>query len=399
MTTVEPSYPGRIVTVRLGVLAAALFVVGTNAFVIAGLLPRIAEGLGTTEPRVSYTITLYAIVVAVASPVLSIVLAQRNRGTLMASALGVIAVGTGITAVATNLGTFEVGRVLAALGGAALVPTATAAAPALLPPAQRGRALAVAGLGFTLAIALGSPVGTALAGSGGWRLPLAALAVVGALLAVVLLLVVRDVPLGSVAGVGARLRVLRSLATLLTLGSALLLTASFNVVYIFSAAVTVRATGGSSKLLATLLLAFGIGGVVGTYLAGRLTDRLGSRVMVAVALGGQVVVLALIPVLQTSYAVLAVDFFVWGAVAFAAVIPVQHRLVSIDPATAGIALSWYSTAMYIGIALAPVLGAAALGGVAALTGAVVVPLVGAVLGMLALALLLAGYAGQEAERP
>lgn len=399
MTSIGPSPAACGVTVRLGILAAALFVVGTNAFVVAGLLPRIAEGLGTTASRVSYTITLYAIVVAVASPVLSIVLAQRNRGRLMAFALGVIAAGTGITAVATSLGTFEVGRVIAALGGAALVPAATAAAPALLPPAQRGRALAIASLGFTLAIALGSPLGTALAGPGGWRLPLAALAAVGAVLAVVLLVVVRDVPLGAMAGMGARLRVLRSLAIVMTLGSALLLTASFNVVYIFSAAVTMRATGGSSRLLATLLLAFGVGGIVGTSLAGRLTDRLGSRVMVAVALGGQVVVLALIPTLQGSYPVLAVDFFLWGAVAFAAVIPVQHRLVGIDSATAGITLSWYSTATYIGIALAPVLGAAALRGMVALTGAVVVPLVGAGLGLLALTLFLAGYSRWFPPRP
>ncbi|MCU1529092.1 MAG: hypothetical protein JWP75_2855, partial [Frondihabitans sp.] len=61
MTTIKQSYADRIVSVRLGILAAGLFVVGTNAFVIAGLLPQIAHGLGTTESQVSYTITLYAI--------------------------------------------------------------------------------------------------------------------------------------------------------------------------------------------------------------------------------------------------------------------------------------------------------------------------------------------------
>ncbi|WP_344019163.1 MFS transporter [Microlunatus capsulatus] len=395
MTTVEPSYPGRLVGVRLGLLAAALFVVGTNAFVIAGVLPQIALGLGTTDARVGYTITLYAVVVAVGSPVLSILLAHRDRGRLMALALGVIAVGTATTAVASSLLVFELGRVLAAVGGAVLVPAATAPAPSLLPPEQRGRALAVAGLGFTLAIAVGSPAGTALAGSGSWRLPLGVLAGVGAALAVALLLVVRDVPRGPVAGVAARLRVLRSRAVVLTLGSALLLTASFNVVYIFSAAATAQATGGSSRLLAVLLLAFGAGGVLGTALAGRLTDRLGSRLMVAVALGAQVVALALVPLLQGSYPALALDFVVWGAVAFAAVIPVQHRLVSIDPATAGIALSWYSTAMYVGIALARLLGGAVLGGVGGLPGADLVPLVGAALGLATLALFLVGHTGRR----
>ena len=117
--------------------------------------------------------------------------------------------------------------------------------------------------------------------------------------------------------------------------------------------------------------------------------------MVAVALGAQVVALALVPLLQGSYPALALDFVVWGAVAFAAVIPVQHRLVSIDPATAGIALSWYSTAMYVGIALAPLLGGAALGGVGGLPGADLVPLVGAALGLATLALFLVGHTGRR----
>lgn len=391
MTVIEQSYGSRILTVRLGLLAAGLFVVGTNAFVIAGLLPQIARGLGATEARVSYTITLYAIIVAVASPALSILLARMDRSRLMAAGLGTIAVGTGVTVVAHSLGVFEVGRILAALGGAALVPAATAAAPALLPPAQRGRALAIAGLGFTLATALGSPVGTALAGSGGWRLPLALLAALGAVLSVAILVVVRDVPLGAVVGVRERLGVLRGGPMLVTLLAALGLTASFNVVYIFSSTVVARADHGSSTLLAALLLVFGVGGVVGTGLGGRLTDRLGSRAMVTAGLVGEAVVLAAVPLVGFSFVATAALFLIWGAAAFGAVIPVQHRPVGLDPASAGIALSWYSTAMYVGIAVAPVLGAAVLGGLGALSGAALVPLVGAALALVALALFVAGY--------
>ncbi len=64
----------------------------------------------------------------------------------------------------------------------------------------------------------------------------------------------------------------------------------------------------------------------------------------------------------------------------------QHRIVSIDPATAGIGLSWYSTAMYVGIALAPVVGAAAL-----LGGGVVIACAGAVAALLAAAAFQAAY--------
>jgi predicted MFS family arabinose efflux permease len=88
----------------------------------------------------------------------------------------------------------------------------------------------------------------------------------------------------------------------------------------------------------------------------------------------------------SSYAGSGLAFALWGVAAFGAVVPIQHRLVSIDPAKSGIALSWYSTAMYVGIALAPVLGSLALS-----DGAAMVPLAGAAASALALAAFQLGY--------
>ena len=104
MTTIEQSYaPWREIVLKLGILAFGLFVVGTNAFVIAGLLPKIADTLGVTPTDVSYSITFYALVVAVVAPVISISLARMSRTVLMASGLGLIAVGTVLAALSHNL--------------------------------------------------------------------------------------------------------------------------------------------------------------------------------------------------------------------------------------------------------------------------------------------------------
>jgi DHA1 family inner membrane transport protein len=387
MTTVERSYVARSVYVRLGLLAAGLFVVGTNAFVIAGVLPVIGATLGVTSSQVGYSITFYGLVVAVVAPAVSILLARLSRTSLMAGGLVLIALGTLLAALATSIEAFTAGRVVAALGGAGLVPAATAAAPALLPASQRGRALAIAALGFTLATAVGSPLGTALAAVGGWRLPLLILAGLALVLAAAVALGVRGIPLGAAASLRQRLAVLRDGRILLALLTTLLLTMSFNVVYFFSSEVTHHQTAGSGTLLAVLLLLYGVGGVVGTALTGPVTDRVGSRVTFAVAIAVEIVVFLALPLLQHSFVATAVAFGVWGVAGFGAVVPLQHRLVGIDPAVTGISLSWYSTAMYIGIALAPLLGAAALG-----AGPQVVPLAGAVVGALALVAFLVGYA-------
>jgi DHA1 family inner membrane transport protein len=267
---------------------------------------------------------------------------------------------------------FLAGRVVAGVGGAVLVPAATAAAPSVLPTAFRGRALAIAGLGFTLASAVGSPLGTALASLGGWRLALGALAALAILLGAAVALVVRGLPEPPRIGLRARFAPLADPRIVLALIAMVLATASFNIVYIYSSAVTAGATGGDGVLLAGLLLVYGLAGIVGTTLAGRLTDRRGSTPVAVGALVGQVVVLLLLAAGAASYLLDLPVFALWGVTAFAVVVPVQARLVSIDPEAAGIVLSWYSTAMYIGIGLAPVVGGAALA-----AGSTAVPLAGA----------------------
>ena len=370
---------GRVRTVeRLALLAAGLFVVGTNAFVIAGVLPSIAAELRAPQTAVASSITWYAAVVAVASPLVGVLLPRAPR--------------TALIAVGLVLATFIAGRVLAALGGAALVPTATAAAPAMLRPEQRGLALAATGLGFTLASAVGSPAGTAIASFVGWRATMLAIAGLALLLALAVLLRLGPVPLGAATSLAARVGVLRDPRVSLVLLAAALVTTGFNVVYIFSARLTEGATDDDGRLLALLLLLYGAGGVLGTALAGPVTDRFGNRVAAAVATGALVAVFVLLAVEARSYVAIAVLFCVWGVVAFAAVVPLQHRLVGVDPAIAGLTLGWYSTAMYVGIAVAPLLGAAALA-----VGPVALPLAGAAATALALLAFQLGFRARRRQ--
>lgn len=392
MTGVEGSAGPRSATLRLVLLAAALFTVGTNAFVIAGVLPAIAGSLHVTAQDVSFSITLYAIVVAIASPAVSILFARVDRGRLMAAGLVLFAVGTIAAALSPSVGVFSAGRVIAAFGGAALVPSATAAAPAMVPVERRGRALAIVGLGFTLAIALGSPLGTALAAVGGWRLPLLLLSGLGLVLALAIAVGVRGLAAGVVASLRQRLAVLASSRLLLVLLANLLLTAGFNTVYIFSSSVTRPATGGSGTLLAALLLLYGLGGIAGTTFGGRATDRFGNRPTTTVALTVQAAALLLLPAVDHVFAATAAVFVVWGVSTFAAVVPLQDRLVAVDPERAGISISWYSTVMYVGIALAPVAGAATRAG-----GPSLIPIVGACAAVAAGIAFHLGFLGRRGE--
>ena len=387
MTTIEQSYASPGLYPKLGVLAAGLFLVGTNAFVIAGLLPDIAAGLNVHTTDVSLSITYYSLVVAVAAPAISILLPRVPRTTLIVAGLVVFIVGGFIAVVADSLLQFTIGRIIAGFGGAAIVPTATAAAAALAPAVRRGRALAFVGIGFTLATAVGAPLGTALGSVGGWRLPLGILVGLAAVVAIVVALFVRGVPLAPPTSVWDRFSILRDRRIVAPLVTTLLMIAGFNIYYIFTSTIAAKATGGQGGLLAALLLSVGIAGVVGNVVAGPMTDRFGSRRTVGIALGSMALVLLAVPFAEASFIALVILFFVLGVVGFGASVPIQHRLVTIDPARSALAMSWYTTAMYLGIAIAPILGGAA----SHIGGAHLIPIVAAVVVALAVLVFQVGY--------
>jgi predicted MFS family arabinose efflux permease len=383
-----PAIATRASTLKLLLLAAAMFMVGTNASVIAGLLPEIAQGLHTTESTVSYSITVYAVIVAIVAPLASILLARVSRAVLMSVGAAFFSIGTIVASTSMNVGGFVGGRAIAALGGAALVPTASAVAATLVPPERRGRALALVSAGFTLSGALGTPLGTALGSTSTWRLPMWVLAGLGVVVGVGIAAGFRGAPKPVVVPFRQRLTPLADHRVLGAVFTTLFMVIAFNVVFIFSATLTAGATGGSGELLALLLMVYGGAGVVGNLLAGPMTDRYGGRHIAVIALVSVAALLAVLPLVVWSYPLCIAVFAVWGLVAAGTSVPIQHRLVGLDPDAAPVTMSWNSTAMYVGIALSPPLGNLAIG----LGGAGFTPVVGAACTLLALGAFLFGLA-------
>ncbi len=84
--TSEPGTKGTGRHVRpLLPLALATFAVGTDAFVIAGLLPAIAADLEVGIPAAGQLMTVFALTLAVAAPVLSWLLSPLDRRTALQS--------------------------------------------------------------------------------------------------------------------------------------------------------------------------------------------------------------------------------------------------------------------------------------------------------------------------
>lgn len=356
----DSSAPARGVPARTFILAAGTFAVGTDAFVVAGVLPQIAGSLRVSTAEAGQLVTVFAITYALLSPVLATLTGNWPRRKVLLTALGIFVLGNVATALAPSYGWVLLARALAAVGATMFTPIASATAAAMVGPEHRARAISTVTVGMTLSMALGVPIGTLLATVMTWKGTmwfLAALEAVAALAVALWLPVVATPPAYGLRQRLAPLRDRRVVAVLLT--TVTLFTGIF-VVYTYIGVILNAATGGSGGKLAILLFVAGCAGTVGNLVAGKLTDRLGARRVIAVAAMIVAVNYAVLPVASATFVGAVLAMAIYGLTVWSITTPQQHRLIALAPSAASLVISLNASGIYLAVSLSGIIGAAAL---------------------------------------
>ncbi|MFE6871323.1 MFS transporter [Kitasatospora sp. NPDC057692] len=346
--------------VRLLLLALGTFAVGTDTMVTAGILGPVADDLGVSVTAAGQLVTVFALGYALLAPPLAALTARWPRRRLLLVALTVFGAANALSALAPTYGTLLATRVLAAAGAALYTPTANAVATTLVAPERRGRALATVLGGMTVATALGVPLGTWV-GRTDWRLTMWLVTALSAAALAGLALLLRELPVPAAApGLRDRLAPLRDRRVLGAASTTLVFFLAFQSVYIYLATAVAPATGGRADRLSLVLLVSGLASVAGSWLGGRLVDRVGVR---RVLLVGSTVAAAAFLALPWAGRSMP------GALAYAVVTPLAgwavsvalpHRLASLDPGNAQLLISLNSSALYLGTAAGGAVGSAAI---------------------------------------
>jgi predicted MFS family arabinose efflux permease len=362
-------------------LATGTFAAGTSAYVVAGLMPVLSASLDVSVTVAGQLVTAFALVYAVASPVLAAVTGRWERRRLLVAALLVMAVGNALAAVAPNYATLFAARMVTALGAAVYTPTATAVATELNPPERRARAIATIFGGLTIALVVGVPMGNVLAEPLGYQGVFILVAALIAVSAVGVHLVLPTVAAPPVIGLRDRLRVVGDRRILPMFMVTLLATVATLSVYTYLTSLLSDIADVRGSTAGMLLLVYGVGGVLGNMIGGRVTDRFGSRGPLIVAMVAGIVTMSALPLAASTVPGAAVILLVWGMATWSFNPPMQNRLVELSPSTAGLVLAMNAAAIYLGVGLSGVAG----GVVISLSGTVTLGPVAAALTVVALA--------------
>nr|WSZ97470.1 MFS transporter [Streptomyces sp. NBC_00857] len=343
------------------VLALGTFVVGTDAFVIAGLLPDISRSLDVDIAAAGQLVSVFSIAYALLSPVLAALTGRWSRRSVLVTALGVFAVGNVVTALAPDYTLVLVSRVVAAAGAAMFTPNAGATAAAIAGGERRGRAIAIVTVGLTSSLALGAPLGTAIGNALGWKATMWFVTALAVVIAPVIALRLPDIRLGAKVGLRQRLSPLTDRKVASVLLVTLLAFIGIYLPYTYISSVFSPATDDSGGRVALLLLVFGLAGTAGNLVAGRLADRHGPRnVVICATLGLAVVFAAMLPS-RESFAAAILVVALSGVGSWSVTGPQQHRVMALSqPGAETLGVSLNAAVMYLAISLSSVIGAIGL---------------------------------------
>ncbi|MFD3958272.1 MULTISPECIES: MFS transporter [Streptomyces] len=303
-------------------LAVSAFGIGTTEFVMMGLLPNVADDLGTSVPTAGYLVSAYAIGVVLGAPLLTGLGSRVPRKKMLLLLMALFTVGNLASALAPDFGWLLAGRFLAGLPHGAFFGVGAVVAARLAAEGRQARAVATMFLGLTVANIVGVPAATLLGQHLGWRATFLVVAAIGLAAMAALARLVPRIPVEAHQDVRRELRALGNRQVLLGLLTAVFGFAGVFAVYSYLSAMTTEAMGFGESSVTLVLALFGIGMTLGALAAGPLTDR-ALRPTLYGSLGALAVVLVAFPfTVHVPWAALVMVTLL-GAVGFMTTTPLQ----------------------------------------------------------------------------
>ncbi|MDT0264739.1 MFS transporter [Streptomyces sp. DSM 44915] len=372
-----PTAPGASLSWLPG-LMLAVFVIGTDDFIIAGVLPEIAADLRVSEAAAGQLVTVFSLVYAVAAPVMAVLTARLPRRAIVVGGLAVFALVNATTVAATSYPALLALRVLAALVAASVSPAVFAVAGTLAPSHRTGRAIGAVAAGLTVSLVVGVPLGSWLGAEFGWRATFVLVAGLTVVAVAVTAGTLPRLPDQPATGVRERLSLLRRPAVLTCVAGTVVGACAGLLPYVFIAPVIVDLTGAERSWVPVVIGVYGLAGAIGTVLGGRLNDQWGTDRSVLALLTlvcGATVAMAVTGLLgggDVPLPLLVALIVVWGLAGWAYNPPMNARALRLAGAAGTEAIALNTSGLYVGIAAAGVVGGGALsvgGGVGVLLAA------------------------------
>lgn len=255
-------------------LAITAFAIGTTEFISVGLLPLIASDLEVTTTAAGLTVSLYALGVVFGAPVLTSLLSNVPRKTLLMWIMIVFIIGNTLAASASVISILLIARVISALSHGVFMSIGATIAADLVPKEKRASAISVMFTGLTVATVTGVPFGTFIGVQFGWRMAFLAIVMIGVLAFISnLFLVPSDLRKGTRTTFADQRKLVTNGRLLLVFVITALGYGGTFVVFTYLSPLLQDVTGFKEQTVAFILLIYGIAIAIGNMIGGKVANK------------------------------------------------------------------------------------------------------------------------------
>ncbi|MBO0601984.1 MFS transporter [Sporosarcina sp. E16_3] len=337
--------------VRVLLLAISAITVGLVELVVGGILPVIADDLNVSIGTAGQLITIFALVFAIAGPVLLTITATVERKKLFLITLSVFFIGNVFTYFSPTFTHMMAARVLTAASAALVIVLSLTITARISKPAYRAKALGYIYMGISSSLVLGVPIGIIVTDAFGWRSVFLGIGILTVGSIVLIARYLEQIPTGEVQPLSAQLKAFTNKKVFFAHLATMFMLAGHYTVYAYFTPFLETTMQLTPYWISICYFLFGIAAMSGGAFGGGLATSIGSTKSILIILGAFAVSLFMLPYSTFSLPIFIISMMIWGALSWALAPAQQEYIIQSDPVSSDIHQSFNNSALQVGIAL------------------------------------------------
>lgn len=334
-------------------IALGAFALGMASYVTAGLIPMIEPAFGVSAGVAAQLVTAFTLAYGLGSPIVVALLPGQAQRKGLLVALGLFVLANAASALSTSFSWLLIFRALAGIGSGVYLAVGIAAV-ATISPFGRAKAISIIMGGMAAGTVLGVPLGLVLAERLGWASAFWLITLLGIIAFLGLFWRLPALPISESIPLRKKMSLLLDRQVIMILSVSLLAAIASLGMYTFLAPLMSASAYGGVDSITPYLWIWGVGGIVGSFLVGPLTDRIRApltTLFIMLILALSLILLPLIASWNARFAM--VPIVIWGAVGWALQVPQNNQLIDVreSKGDGNLAVALNESALYLGSAI------------------------------------------------
>lgn len=252
------------------ILTVGVFGIINTEMGVVGILPLIADTFGVTVPEAGWTVSAFALVVAVSAPIMPLLFSGINRKKVMLLALGLFGLSNVISMLTSSFMVLLIARILPAFLHPVYVSMAFTVAAASVSKEKAPKAVARVFIGVSAGMLLGVPVTSYLASEFSFSVAMLFFTMINTLVFIATLLFVPSMPVKERLSYGTQLGVMKKTVMWHSIIAVTLINGAMFGFFSYMSDYLKTVTEVPYRIISVLLLSYGLANIVGNILAGKL---------------------------------------------------------------------------------------------------------------------------------